>query len=165
MAFRKTYTPQQAFPKIRQYCVYQERSHAEVKQKLYDFGLRKTEVDDLISKLIEENFLNEERYALGFTGGRFRMKKWGRVKIKYELKQKQISDYNIRKALDSIEEADYLKTIKKLAETKWNSIKEPGIDVYTRIAKTTAYLLQKGYESVYIKRVLGELRAPKEKGG
>ena len=88
------------------------------------------------------------------------MKQWGRVKIKYELKQNQVSEYNIRKALTSIEEGDYLKTLKKLAETKWKSIKTPGVNVYTRVAKTTAYLLQKGYEQVYIKRVLDEIKTP-----
>jgi regulatory protein len=163
MTFRKTYTAEHAYPKIKQYCSYQERSHAEVKDKLYGFGLHKTDVEELISKLIEENYLNEERYAQGFTGGHFRTKQWGRVKIKYELRQKKVSDYNIQKALASIEEADYLKTLKKLAETKWKSIKGPGINVYTRVAKTTAYLLQKGYEPVYIKRIIAEIKAPEDK--
>ena len=144
MTFRKTYTPQQAYPKIKHYCSYQERSHAEVKEKLYGFGLRKPEVEELISKLIEENYLNEERFSESFARGHFRMKQWGRVKIKYELKQKQVSEYNIQKALSSIEEDAYLKTLKKLAETKWKNIKTPGVNVYTRVAKTTAYLLQKG---------------------
>jgi regulatory protein len=160
MTFRKTYTPQQSYPKIKHYCSYQERSHAEVKEKLYGFGLRKPEVEELISKLIEENYLNEERFAESFTRGHFRIKQWGRVKIKYELRQKQVSDYNIQKALASIEEEAYLKTLKKLAETKWKSIKAPGVNVYTRLAKTTAYLLQKGYEPVYIKRVLAEIKSP-----
>jgi regulatory protein len=159
MSFRKTYTPQQAYPKIKHYCSYQERAHAEVKEKLYGFGLRKVEVEEIISTLIEENYLNEERFAEGFAGGRFRMKQWGRVKIKYELKQKQVSDYNIQQALDSIEEDAYMETLKKLAGVKWKSIKSPGVNIYTRIAKTTAYLLQKGYESTYIKRVLDELKS------
>ena len=160
MTFRKTYTPQQSYPKIKHYCSYQERSHAEVKEKLYGFGLRKTEVEELISKLIEENYLNEERFSESFARGHFRMKQWGRVKIKYELKQKQVSEYNIQKALASIQEEAYLKTLKKLAETKWESIKGPGVNIYTRQAKTTAYLLQKGYEPIYIKRVLAEIKTP-----
>jgi regulatory protein len=159
MTFRKTFTPQQALPKIKHYCSYQERSHTEVKEKLYGFGLRKTEVEELISKLIEENYLNEERFSESFARGHFRMKQWGRVKIIYELKQKKVSEYNIRIALSSIEEDEYLKTLKKLAETKWKSIKTPGVNVYTRLAKTTAYLLQKGYEPVYIKRVLDEIKS------
>jgi regulatory protein len=163
MTFRKTYTPQQAYPKIKHYCSYQERSHAEVKEKLYGFGLRKTEVEELISKLIEENYLNEERFSESFARGHFRMKQWGKVKIKYELKQKQVSEYNIQRALSSIEEEEYLKTLKKLAETKWKSIKTPGVNVYTRLAKTTSYLMQKGYEPVYIKRILTEIKAPEDK--
>lgn len=160
MSFRKTFTPQQSYPKIKHYCAYQERSHSEVKEKLYGFGLRKSEVEELISKLIEENYLNEERFAEGFTRGHFRMKQWGRVKIKYELKQKQVSEYNIRQALATIDEAEYLKTLRKLAETKWKSVKGPGTNVYTRISKTTAYLLQKGYEPAYIKTVLEGLKTP-----
>ena len=94
---QQSFTPQQALQKIKHYCAYQERCHSEVKEKLYGVGLRKNEVDEIISTLIEENYLNEERFAIQFAGGHFRIKNWGRVKIKYELKQKQVSDYCIKK--------------------------------------------------------------------
>lgn len=90
--------PEQAWQKIRHYCAYQERNHFEVKEKLFGFGLRKTDVDLLISRLIEEDYLNEARFAAQFAGGHFRLKKWGRVKITYELKQKRISSINIKSA-------------------------------------------------------------------
>ena len=80
-------TPKQAFPKIKQFCAYQERCHSEVKEKLYGYGLNKDDVEELISKLIEENYLNEERFAIVFAGGKFRSKNWGKVKIKYELNE------------------------------------------------------------------------------
>src|SRR6187401_2447386 len=96
---QKNIGTEKALQKIKHYCAYQERSHYEVKEKLYSFGLYKNEVELLLSQLVEENYLNEERYAIAFAGGKFRIKQWGRVKIKYELKQKQVSEYSIKKAL------------------------------------------------------------------
>lgn len=107
MLQKKRLTPEQAYQKIKHYCGYQERSHAEVKEKLYSFGLWKNDVEMLLSRIIEEDYLNGERFAKAFVGGKFRMKHWGRVKIKYELKQKQVSEYNIRKAMKEINEDDY----------------------------------------------------------
>jgi regulatory protein len=157
MAFIKKLTPEQAFQKARHYCGYQERCHTEVKEKLYSFGLWKTDVEILLSRLIEENYLNEERFAQLFAGGKFRMKQWGRVKIKHELKQKQVSEYCIKKAMKEIDEGAYLKVLRKLAAQKWKSVKGPGVNRFTKLGKTTAYLLQKGYESELIKEVLAEL--------
>ncbi|MBP9099229.1 MAG: RecX family transcriptional regulator, partial [Ferruginibacter sp.] len=85
---RKNIGTEKARQKIRHFCSYQERSHQEVKEKLYGFGLYKVDVETLLSEMIEENYLNEERYAIAFAGGKFRIKKWGKVKIRYELKQK-----------------------------------------------------------------------------
>src|ERR1700742_1751005 len=110
---------EQALQKTRHYCGYQERCHSEVKEKLYSFGLRKQQVEEALSVLIEENYLNEERFALQFAGGRFRMKHWGKVRIRYELKQKQVGDYCIKKALAAISEEDYDNTLSKLVENKW----------------------------------------------
>ena len=157
MTFVKKLTPEQAFQKARHYCGYQERSHVEVKEKLYSFGLWKTDVEILLSRLIEENYLNEERFAQQFAGGKFRVKHWGRVKIKHELKQKQVSEYCIKKAMKEIDEEEYMKVLRKLAAQKWKSVKAPGVNRFTKLGKTTAYLLQKGYESELVKSVLSEL--------
>jgi len=92
---QQQFTPQQALPKAKNYCAYQERCHSEVKDKLYGFGLNKNETEQIISTLIEENYLNEERFAISFAGGHFRIKNWGRIKIKIALKQKKVSDYCI----------------------------------------------------------------------
>jgi regulatory protein len=121
--FKKVLTPEEAFQKLKHYCAYQERSHFEAQQKLYSLGLFKKDVDRITVQLIEEDYLNEERFAIHFAGGKFRMKDWGRIKIKYELKQKRISDYNIRKALQSIDETTYLHTLQKLTEKKWAALK------------------------------------------
>ncbi|MCU0379801.1 MAG: RecX family transcriptional regulator [Chitinophagaceae bacterium] len=157
MAYRKTYTPAQALQKARHFCAYQERSHAQVKEKLYAWGLRKNEVDEALSSLIEDQYLNEERFAVAFAGGKFRMKQWGRVKIRHELERQQVGSYNIRKALECIDEADYQRTLDRLAGKKWGSVRGAGITSLTRKAKTRAYLLQKGYESPRISAVLAKL--------
>jgi regulatory protein len=116
--FRQQLTKEQALQKAKHYCAYQERCHSEVKEKLYGFGLRKSDVEDLLSKLIDEDYLNEERFAIQFAGGRFRMKQWGRIKIKYELKQKYVSEYLIKKAMKVIDEKDYWTTAQKLYDQK-----------------------------------------------
>src|ERR1700759_3068685 len=105
----RSLSPEQALQKLRHYCGYQERSHQEVREKLYSFGLRKPDVENAIATLIGEDQLNEERFAIQFAGGHFRLKHWGRVKIQYELKQKRVSDYCIKKALAAIDETDYVK--------------------------------------------------------
>ena len=157
MEYRTSYTPAQALQKARHFCAYQERSHAQVKEKLYAWGLRKAEVEETLSRLIEDQYLNEERFARSFAGGKFRMKQWGRVKIRYELQRQQVSAYNIRKALEEIDETDYRKALQKLASRKWTSVRGAGVTDLTRKAKTTAYLLQKGYEPNLVRVVLGEL--------
>src|SRR5215204_7733202 len=116
-------TKELAFQKIKHYCSYQERCHKEVKKKLYGFGLQKNDVETLIAQLIEENYLNEVRFAQLFAGGKFRMKQWGRGKIRHEMKQKKITEYCIQKGLKEINEEDYLKTLSKLASTKWKTLK------------------------------------------
>jgi len=150
---RKSVSKEQALQKVRHYCGYQERCHAEVKEKLYSFGLYKQEVEEMLSTLIEENYLNEERFAQHFAGGKFRMKQWGRKRIEYELKQKQLSDYCIRKGLKEIDENDYRKTLGKLAEQKWDQLKEED-NIYNKRKKLSDYLVQKGYEYSYISEVV-----------
>jgi regulatory protein len=150
---RKSVGKEQALQKIRHYCGYQERCHAEVKEKLYSFGLYKQDVEEMISTLIEENYLNEERFAQHFAGGKFRMKQWGRKRIEYELKQKQLSDYCIRKGLKEIDENDYRKTLGKLAEQKWDQLKEED-NIYNKRKKLSDYLVQKGYEYAYISEIV-----------
>ncbi len=138
-----------ALQKIRNYCAYQERNHREVKEKLYSFGLYKEEVETMLIQMIEENYLNEERYAVAFAGGKFRMKQWGKSKIKYELKQRQVSDYCIKKALSSIEEEDYHHTLDKLFSDKLISLRSEK-NLFTKKKKLQSYLLQKGFETALI---------------
>ena len=153
MAFKQTNTREQALQKAKHYCGYQERCHKEVKEKLYELGLHKLEVETTISQLIEENYLNEERFATQYAGGKFRMKNWGRVKIKYELKQKQVSEYCIKKGLKAIDEDDYIKALEKLAAAKWESLSGEK-NKFSKLRKTQDYLMQKGYEQDLIRETL-----------
>ena len=141
----KKYSASEAFAKISHYCAYQERSHKEVRNKLYGYGLHQGDVEKLLTRLITDGFLNEERYAKAFAGGKFRIKQWGRVRIKYELKKKQVSEYCIRKALATIDVGDYRKTLKKLSDTKAKTLTNEKNPI-TRKKKLQHYLLQKGFE-------------------
>jgi len=146
---------EKAIEKIRHYCAYQERCHYEVREKLYSFGLYKEDVEALLSQLIEEKYLDEERYAIAFAGGRFRIKHWGRVKIKYALKQNRISEYCIKKAINSIDEDEYKRVLLTLIEGKLKVLKKEK-NVYMRNRKLQAFLMQKGFESDLIISLLKE---------
>lgn len=156
MIRNKKLTPQQALQKIKHYCAYQERCHSEVKSKLYDAGLYPKEVDQIIATLIEENYLNEERFAIAFAGGHFRTKQWGRVKIKYQLKLKQVSEYCIKKALKTIDEDDYLKTLDKLFTEKLKTLKGEK-NIFIKKKKLQDFLLQKGFETDLIRELISKI--------
>ena len=130
---------------MQRYCAYQDRCHQEVRKKLMEMGVYPDWREEVIVELIQENFLNEERFARSFARGKFRMKQWGKLRILRELKQRDISEYCIRKAMDEIEEEDYLKTLQLLIEKKANQLKET--DSYKKRNKIVQYLLQRGYES------------------
>ncbi len=154
--YKKYISKDEAFQKAKHYCGYQERCHSEVKEKLYGLGLHKKDVEEILSQLIEENYLNEERFAMQFVGGRFRIKHWGRVKIKYELKQKQVSEYCIKKALSAINEADYTKQLKKLFDDKLKTLKGEK-NIFSKKKKIQDHLLQKGFESGLVKELVAGL--------
>ena len=148
----------QAIQSIRHFCAYQERAQQEVRDKLYELGMTKPEVEEILSDLISENFLNEERFATSFAGGHFRIKGWGKLKINHALYQKRVSAFNIKKALQSIDEEDYHAKLRDLATKKWNTLKgERGL---SRMAKTQAFLHQRGFEPALIQPILQGLYKP-----
>lgn len=153
--YKKILTPEQALQKLKHYCGYQERCHNEVKEKLYNLGVWKKDHDSIIATLIEEGYLNEERFAIAFAGGKFRIKQWGRVKIRYELRQKQVSDYSIKKALNQIKESEYFSVLKKLASEKYASLKDE--QYLVRKKKTMDYLLQRGFEPGLVEKSLQDM--------
>ena len=152
---KRSLTPEQALQKLRQYCAYQERSHYEVEQKLWELGQPGKVHATLIAKLIEDDYLNEERFAIQFAGGKFRMKDWGRKKILYALREKKVSEYSIKKAMKEISEEAYLKTLESLAEKKYALLKGELPDL--RKKKTMEYLITKGYEPDLVYRVLNRM--------
>ncbi|MFT3748659.1 MAG: regulatory protein RecX [Agriterribacter sp.] len=157
MMQRKQLSPEQAYERAKYYCAYQERSHRETKEKLYSFGIRKEQVELLLSRLIEEGYLNEERFAIQFAGGKFRMKQWGKKKIEQGLKEKQVSNYCIKKALAQISIADYEDTLEKLASRKWEELREER-NIFIKMRKLQDYLLQKGYEYDWVKEIIQKIK-------
>ena len=151
----KPLTVEQAKQKALRYCAYQERSHQEVKNKLYELGLRTSDVDELLSYLITEGFLNEERYAKLFAGGKFRVKHWGRIKIAHALESKGLSKTCIRIGLKEIDEVDYLETLEKLIAAKINEVSDDNKFVVRD--KVSKYAIQKGYEPELVWKKLKEL--------
>lgn len=139
-------TAEQALQKLKHYCAYAERCHYDVINKLYELGVWKKEHDEIIATLIEDGYLNEERFAKAFAGGHFRTKQWGRKKIITALKQKGISPYCIKKGMSEIDETDYEQTLQKLFKSKWNSLTQEK-NRFTKMKKVSDFLIQKGYET------------------
>ncbi|MFD2163747.1 regulatory protein RecX [Paradesertivirga mongoliensis] len=131
--------------RLEQYCAYQERSQQEVREKLYSYGLYPSEVEDLICNLIEANYLNEERFAIAYTLGKFRIKHWGRIKIKQGLKQKRVGDNLIKKALGQIDAEEYERALMGVLKKKDALSKES--NAFTRRQKLIQYAISRGYET------------------
>lgn len=134
-----------ALAKAKHWCAFQERSQQEVRNRLYDWGLHTTDVEELIAQLINDNFLNEERFAMAYVSGKFNIKKWGRHKIKQGLKLKYVPEKLINKALNSIDGQQYEDHLLQLAHKKAVLLKEK--DGFKRRLKLAAYLQSKGYEN------------------
>lgn len=131
--------------KLARYCAYRERTHNEVKIKAIDLGLRHDEAEELLSELISENFINEERFAKVYVRDKFHLNKWGRNKILQGLKQKRISDYCINSGMKEIEEDDYAEMLQSLFEKKTAIVK--GDSQLVKNQKIASFLIGKGYES------------------
>ncbi|WP_291963799.1 regulatory protein RecX [Maribacter sp.] len=151
----KGYTVQEATKKIESYCAYQDRCHKEVVAKLKDMGMIPLAIDTIIAQLIEDRFLNEERFAKSFARGKFNIKKWGKNRIVRELKFRNISKYNITSALKEIEPQAYLTTLDDLAHKRLQQISETNIQ--KRRKKLADYLLYRGWESHLVYEKLQEL--------
>lgn len=151
----KSYTVQEATKKIESYCAYQDRCHKEVVSKLKDMGMIPIAIDTIIAQLIEDRFLNEERFAKSFARGKFKIKKWGKNRIVRELKFRDISKYNITTALKEIEPEVYLTTLDNLAKKRLDQITET--NTQKRRKKLADYLLYRGWESHLVYEKLKEL--------
>lgn len=152
-----TFTVEEAKRKLEKYCAYQDRCHKEVEQKLYEMRMITEACEVIILHLMEHDFLNEERFSKSFARGKFRIKYWGKQRIIRELKQKDISKYNIETALKEIDEDQYLVTLQELTRKKWDSIPEK--DIYKKRSKVIDFLLRKGFESNLIYDEINQIMA------
>ncbi|WP_242203796.1 regulatory protein RecX [Aestuariivivens insulae] len=152
---RKVQTVEEATKKLEHYCAYQERCHKEVRQKLIDMGMIPEAIDVILVHLIEQNFLNEERYAKTYVQGKFSIKNWGKRRLVLELKQKDISKRNIDIAINEIDDGTYLETFNNLAEKHAITIKET--NVLKKKKKLADYLIYRGWESHLVYEKVNEL--------
>ncbi|MEX2513400.1 MAG: regulatory protein RecX [Cyclobacteriaceae bacterium] len=140
------------FKRITSYCAYQERCLSEVKDKLEDYHLSLEESEKIIAELVQENFINEERFASSFVSGRFLIKKWGKVRIRQELKMRSLPNDLISMALNQIDDEAYQETLKTLAHRKWMLTKEK--DLVKKKARVQRFLLFRGFETDLIIQTL-----------
>ena len=152
---QKTYSLDEAQKILENYCAYQERCHKDVTDKLRNMRMIPEVIDTIVVHLIQNNYLNEERFAKAFARGKFRIKKWGKNKIVRELKYRQISDYAIKSALTEIDLDDYYKTLQELTEKRITQVKEKNI--YKKKKKVADYLLYRGWEYNLIYEKINEL--------
>lgn len=141
---KKSYTFEEIKQKLVNYCVYQDRCHAEVEQKMRDYLLIPEAKDEIFLYLMKENYLNEERFTRSYIRGKFYIKHWGKNKIKMNLKMKGITEKLIMNCMDEIDDLDYEKTIVRLYQNYFSSQK--GLKDYQKKSKTIRHLLSKGYE-------------------
>jgi len=155
MYSKKTYTVQEATKKLEHYCAYQERCHQEVRKKLEAMHMIPEAIDVIIVHLLKHNYLNEARFAKTYVSGKLRIKNWGRRRLTFELKKKDISKVNINQALDDIANGEYIEVFNDLAEKRANSIKET--NVYRKRKKLIDYLLYRGWEPHLVYEKASEL--------
>ncbi|MEO1438622.1 MAG: regulatory protein RecX [Bacteroidota bacterium] len=150
-----TMTKMMALAKLQRYCAYQDRCHQEVRSKLLDLKVYGDDLEWVMDELIKEKFLDELRFAQSFARGKFRNNKWGKTKIKIELKKKAISDYCIRKALQEIDPEDYEEMLTKLIQQKWDRTKAQSD--FEKKQKTAAFVIRKGYENQLVWPLIDKL--------
>ena len=157
---------EQSFPykeiqqKLEQYCAFQERCHLEVSQKLKEYGINGNPMYRIISHLIEQNYLNETRFAEHFVRGKFNIKKWGKKRLLRELKQRNISDWNIKNAMKEISDTDYWECGQALAEKFWRSNENKPLVVQKK--KVWNAMQYRGWETELIMENILRLEYQKE---
>ncbi|HEX7869240.1 MAG TPA: regulatory protein RecX [Chryseobacterium sp.] len=149
---KKLFTFEETKQKLVNYCVYQDRCHAEVEQKMREFVLIPEAKEEILLYLMKENYLNEERFTRSYIRGKFYIKSWGKKKIKKHLKQKGITEKLISSCFDEIDENDYLNIINKIYENYESKLK--GLQNYQKKSKTIAYLINRGFEYETILQVI-----------
>ena len=141
---------------MERYCAYRERCHQEVVGKLREMRMIPEAIDSIVVHLIQAGFLNEERFAREFTRGKFRQKGWGRIRIRRELKMREISEYLIRKALEELDPATYFSRFEVLARKRWEQLGNE-TDPLKKKRKFADFLVYRGWETGMVLDMLAEL--------
>lgn len=152
---KEIFTYLDVLEKLQSYCAYRDRCHSEVQEKLSLYHLEQDQELFIFQKLIEDDFLNEERYVNSFVSGKFRIKKWGKQKIRQVLKQKRITSKLIDRGLSQIDQSEYLLVLRELYKKKIASYKEKE---YIARQKTIRYLMQRGYAYSDIQIILEDIQ-------
>ncbi|MCP9236272.1 RecX family transcriptional regulator [Lewinella sp. JB7] len=150
------YTAEQALEALQHYCAYQDRCHKEAREKLHELGYYGDPAEEVIAELIREKYLDEERFARSFARGKFKIKRWGRYKIRAELKHRHISAYCIKQAMKEIDPSEYYGTLCSELERR-NGIEKAGQHPYLRRRKLADYMVKRGYESGMVWEAINEL--------
>jgi regulatory protein len=151
----KVIAKQEAKEKIRRYCAYQERAHSEVRNKLYSYGLHRSDVDEILTDLITDGFLNEERFAKAYAGGKFRMKRWGRIRIARALEAKGVSKNCVAIGLKEIDESSYEEVLAALLEDK--SLTIDAENPFAMKDRLSHYAIRKGYEPEIVWKLINAM--------
>ena len=150
------YTSEQALEALQHYCAYQDRCHQEARDKLYELGFGGDEAEEVIVELIKDKYLDEERFARSYARGKFKMKRWGRYRIRAELKSRHLSEYCIRKAMTEIDDGEYYGTLCSELERR-HALGKPGQHPYLKRRKLADYMVKRGYESGLVWQALDDL--------
>ncbi len=145
MQKNKTYNIKETTEKIQSFCALQDRCQWEVENKMRQWGVEEYIIENIVTDLILEKFIDEQRFSESFCRGKFRIKRWGKVKIKNELTLRKISFSCIQKGLEQIKDKEYYSVLKELYEKKKSSIKDK--NQFIKKGKIVKYLQQKGFES------------------
>lgn len=140
--------------KAASFCAYQERTIKEVRQKMSDWEITDDDVEAVLFELIAQNYLNEERFARAFAGGKFRVKKWGRLKIKQEMKLRGLSNDLINKGLLEIDGDDYENTLRDLLIKKRATLRDESLVLKQKLVR---FALSRGFESDIVWSLLEEI--------
>ncbi|MEN7548970.1 regulatory protein RecX [Rapidithrix thailandica] len=156
MRTSKHYSAKEAMAKMAKYCAYQERCPHEVRQKLYTMGLAYSEVDEVMDWLIDEKFLDEERYARAYVRGKFHFKRWGKIKIRHQLRAKQIPEKMIESGFSEINEDAYFNTLKEIIDQKFSSLQGEDSDLKKK-QKCFNFAYGRGFEPELIQKYLNNI--------
>ena len=155
MLKHRSYTVDEALEKLMRFCAYQERCHQDVRNKLRSMNMIDDAIDHIIVKLIEDDYLNESRFAITFVRGKFRIKKWGKKRLISELQKKGLSKFTINQAISEIQEEEYIRTFHELAEKRVQALKDS--DKRKQMRKLADYLLYRGWEAHMVYEKVREL--------